>query len=245
MVTQLIRFFTTAVPQASQKATVEEVEDEDDAHTSSPKKKKKKSKKKKKKTDSSADMPQLSTTSTVQSVGSASSTTQTSTPASKSSQPSAATYTPSFMSSMASLTLAETTAQSAHAYLQEQQLNKSEKKIKSRPDHASLFSHTEEKRGILSKLSSVIKGRDKEQEMQEARQSWFSKLGKKTTGLMHQLLKPGDKDTLGDMKWEHFLKVSLFHDFLIDSKVTMLMIKGYERDGLRIRPKHSGFQRSV
>jgi hypothetical protein len=222
MVSQLIRFFTTAVPQASQKATVEEVEDEDDAHTSSPKKKKKKSKKKKKKMDSSADMPQLSTTSTVQSVGSDSSTTPTSTPASKNSQSSAATYTPSFMSSMASLTLAETTAQSAHAYLQEQQLNKSEKKIKSRPDHASLFSHTEERRGLLSKLSSVVKGRDKEKEMQEARQSWFSKLGKKTTGLMHQLLKPGDKDTLGDMKWEHFLKVSSFHDFLIPLKSSSL-----------------------
>jgi len=46
--------------------------------------------------------------------------------------------------------------------------------------------------------------------MAEAKHSWFSKLSKKTTGYMHQLLKAGgDKgaDGKGHMKWEQFLKV--------------------------------------
>ncbi|KAF9478819.1 hypothetical protein BDN70DRAFT_879530 [Pholiota conissans] len=197
------------VSPVSHKATVEEVEDEDDMHPSSPKKKKKKPKKKKKKSDSFSDMPPLANVTSSQSLGSASSTGAVpSGPASKT--PQASTTTPttsSFMTSMTSLSLAETaTAQSARSYLQEQQLNKTEKKVKSRPDHASLFSQSEVKKGgFFSRVSDVVKGKDKETEMQQAKQSFFSRLGKKTTGLMHQLLKPGEART--GMKWEHFLKV--------------------------------------
>lgn len=114
-------------------------------------------------------------------------------------------------SSTTSLGIGETTtAQSSHSYLQT--LNyKTEKKIKTRPDHASLFSNDDdEKSGLFSKISSKVAGKDKEDEMKEAKQSWFSKLSKKTTGYMHQLLKGGEDPGAagkGTMKWEQFLKV--------------------------------------
>ena len=116
-----------------------------------------------------------------------------------------------YSSSTTSLGIGETTtAQSSHSYLQS--LNyKTEKKIKTRPDHASLFSNDDdEKRGLFSKISPTVTGKDKEDEMKEAKQSWFSKLSKKTTGYMHQLLKTGEEpgaDGKGNMKWEQFLKV--------------------------------------
>jgi len=44
--------------------------------------------------------------------------------------------------------------------------------------------------------------------MKEARQSWFSKLSKKTKTLMHQLLSTPENDKPGaPMKWESFLKI--------------------------------------
>ena len=120
---------------------------------------------------------------------------------------SAAFYSPS----TTSLGIGETTtAQSSHSYLQTLNI-KTEKKIKTRPDHASLFSNDgDEKRGLFSKISSKVASKDKESEMKEAKQSWFSKLSKKTTGYMHQLLKTGEDagaDGKGTMKWEQFLKV--------------------------------------
>lgn len=198
---------TVTLPK-SQRATVEEVEDEDNIKTPSQKKKKKKSKKKK---SASAEATPASPPS-VQSVDSTAShkTSIPLTPPSPSSQPYAAPKT-SYNASMASLTLKETTtAQSSHSYLQKENLMKSDKKIKSRPDHASLFSNAEEKRGLFSsKFSSASKGEVKPKESDKS--NWFSKLGKKTTGLMHQLLRPGDeqKRARAPMKWEHFLKVSI------------------------------------
>lgn len=98
------------------------------------------------------------------------------------------------------------TAQSAHSYLQS--LSIAEKKVKSRPDHASLFSQPEtKKKGFFSGLS-LTKGKDKQSAMKEARQSWFSKLGKKSGNLMHQLLNTSENEKQGaPMKWESFLKV--------------------------------------
>ena len=74
-----------------------------------------------------------------------------------------------------------------------------------------MFSNDDdEKKGLFSKISSKVISKDRESEMKEAKQSWFSKLSKKTTGYMQQLLKAGEDpaaDSKGDMKWEQFLKV--------------------------------------
>ncbi|KJA27891.1 hypothetical protein HYPSUDRAFT_35071 [Hypholoma sublateritium FD-334 SS-4] len=197
-------------PPKSQRATVEEVEDEDNIKTPSQKKKKKKSKKKK----SASAEPAPASPPSVQYVDPTAShkTSIPLSPPSPSSQPytaSKTSYNASYMSSMASLALKETTtAQSSHSYLQKENLMKSDKKVKSRPDHASLFSNAEEKKGLFSnKFSSASKGEVRAKESEKS--NWFSKLGKKTTGLMHQLLRPGDeqKRARAPMKWENFLKL--------------------------------------
>jgi len=191
---------TAPVPPKSQKATVEDAEDEDDVQRSPQKKKKKKPKKKKK--AASLDSPPASPSPSAPSMDSLASSA-----AKASLSKSAPFYTPS----TTSLGIGETTtAQSSHSYLQSLNV-KTEKKVKTRPDHASIFSNDQdEKRGLFSKISSTATGKDKEEEMAKAKHSWFSKLSKKTTGYMHQLLKTGGDDgadSKGHMKWEQFLKI--------------------------------------
>ena len=106
--------------------------------------------------------------------------------------------------SAVSLPLTEqTTAHSGHSYLQEVALKE---KIKSRPDHANLFS-----RGFLTSKGGKDKAKDKDESKEDTSKAhtWFSRLGKKTTGYMHQLLRVGDDERRGAMKWENFLKVLL------------------------------------
>ncbi|PPQ87476.1 hypothetical protein CVT25_008212 [Psilocybe cyanescens] len=201
-----------------QKATVEEVDDEDDISMAAGAKKKKKKSKKKKKPATSEIPP----TSPSPSVDSVSSPVIPSTTLSLKKSPSVSskalttkTATPSvasaFMSSTTTLPIGEATAQSAHSYLQSLNIS-SEKKLKKRPDHASLFSNASEpkKQSIFSRLSGgKNKEKDKEDEMASAKRSWFNKLSKKTTVLMHQILKTEEDKTGGrsPMKWEHFLKL--------------------------------------
>jgi hypothetical protein len=192
-------------PPKSQKATVEDVEDEDVAAA----RKKKKKKKKKKRTETS----ETPSSQLVQSIKPTTAQTSTelvlaSPTKASSSVPSTSSTLPAYMSTTSLVPTAEPeTAQSAHSYLQS--LSVSEKKVKSRPDHASLFSQPEtEKKGFFSGLSLMKKGKDKESQMKEARQSWFSKLSKKTKTHMHQLLNTSENDKTGaPMKWETFIKV--------------------------------------
>lgn len=105
-----------------------------------------------------------------------------------------------------------TTAQSAHSYLRTlEEREKVKEKIKSRPDHASLFSNPEkEKKGFFSKLGAGLKGKGKDDATpKNPKYTWFSKLSKKATGYMHQLLATAEDTTQGiaPMKWENFLKL--------------------------------------
>ncbi len=229
-------FVPTVTPPKSQKATVEDVEDEDNIKT--PQKKKKK-KSKKKKSASSETIP--ASPPSAHSVDSTVSheTKTLSAPSSPSPQPSTApktSYTASYMSSMASLSLGDTTtAQSSHSYLQKENLIKSEKKIKSRPDHASLFSNADEKKGFFSTKFSSSKGEVKPKDSE--RSNWFSKLGKKTNGLMHQLLRPGDeqKKARAPMKWENFLKVSCRKHLSLFILIFHVCQLAHARNGFRLR----------
>lgn len=230
-------FVPTVTPPKSQKATVEEVEDEDNIKTPSQKKKKKKSKKKK---SASSETIPASPTSAHPVDSTVSHETKTpSAPSSPSPQPSTApktSFTPSYMSSMASLSLGDTTtAQSSHSYLQKENLIKSEKKIKSRPDHASLFSNADEKKGFFSTKFSSSKGEVKPKDSE--RSNWFSKLGKKTNGLMHQLLRPGDeqKRARAPMKWENFLKVSCCWHLTLFILILYVCQLAHARNGFRLR----------
>ncbi|CAA7261735.1 unnamed protein product [Cyclocybe aegerita] len=207
-------------PPKSQRATVEDVDDDDDvASVASKKKKKKKSKKKKSATGDgvpSSPTPSVQSFTSVSTTAPAAPAKNAAAPVSSPKKAAPAVSAPSYASSTTSLPLGQTTAQSAHSYLQ--QLNiKSEKKVKSRPDHSSLFSNPEEeKKGFFSKFSSQKK--DKGDDDKAAKQSWFSKLGKKTTGLMHQLLQTSEDQTDGraPMKWEQFLKLMREMGFTYD-----------------------------
>lgn len=113
------------------------------------------------------------------------------------------------MSTASLLPVEQTTAQSARSYLQTEHLTESKTKVKSRPDHASLFSapEKEKKKGFLDRLGV---GKTKEEtEKKGGKRSWFNKLTKKANGYMHQLLKTSQDDYRGlkPMKWEQFLKV--------------------------------------
>jgi hypothetical protein len=124
------------------------------------------------------------------------------------------------------------TAQSAHSYLHSLSIS-DKKKVKSRPDHASLFSQPDtEKKGFFSGLS--FKKGNKESAMKEARQSWFSKLNKKTETLMHQLLSTSENDKpSASMKWESFLKVmGVFFEYssTVANLLQIMREMGFEYD---------------
>jgi hypothetical protein len=74
--------------------------------------------------------------------------------------------------------------------------------VKSRPDYGNL-ALVPTKQGFFSKFG---KKKDKQTEVEGARHSWFSRLGKKTAGYMRQLV-VNDDVKVTPMKWEHFLKV--------------------------------------
>ena len=187
------------------RTTVEEVEDEDDADSISASKKKKKKKPKKKRTGYlDMDLPVLpedAPASPVVSPVPGSSPTTSPVKARPTRKASLNSSTTSLLNmSTTSLPLTEqTTAHSGHSYLQE---IAQKEKIKSRPDHANLFS-----RGFLTRDKDRIKDKGEDKEDESKKRTWFSKLGKKTTGYMHQLLRVGDEDRRGAMKWENFLKV--------------------------------------
>lgn len=103
-------------------------------------------------------------------------------------------------------------------------------KVKSRPDHPSLFS---DKRGFLSKLNSKDKtNKEKESEPSVNKKfTWFTNLGKKTTGYMHQLMRTNVDEKAGSLKWDNFLKVTL----TTYSPCSMIdVVPGYARYGIQI-----------
>lgn len=206
--------------QSTARTTVEDVEDEDDVAVTPSKKKKKKKKKPKKERgiDAAEEGPSQTMVSTSQSqdVQTLSpSTGEVDVGADAGCAPAA-----SLPIEPSTTTAATARATSGHAYLQ--QIGAQKEKIKSRPDHASLFS---EKRGFFSKLGGKVSEKDREEEMEKAKDrektkskgkatgegmsktsTWFSNLGKKTAGYMQQLLGSRDEKQ-GGLRWEHFLKV--------------------------------------
>ncbi|OBZ71054.1 GTPase-activating protein gyp1 [Grifola frondosa] len=223
----------TPIPK-SHKTTVEAVEDEDEIAAAAKKKKKKPKKKKKKPSVSEADGPTLNSQispeipSTPQPAPEAPVQNQTTpaTPLAKKgsnnvpqspSKPKAATESLRSVQSTSAPSWASTTslplpqtAQSAHKYVQSEGLDKASKtKVKSRPGHATLVA-IPEKRSIFSKFSKKTRDQAEEEPKEKGnKHSFFSRLTKKTTTYMHQLLHTSADETKGlaPMKWENFLKV--------------------------------------
>ncbi|KAG6885905.1 hypothetical protein C0993_007923 [Termitomyces sp. T159_Od127] len=203
-------------------ATVEDGEDEDEV--SQVRKKKKKPKKKKRKTKTATDAheeegedgpaspivpaspvpPPIKPPTIV-------TTKSTTDPPVKKGTPKVALKTPAsvLMGSTSSLPQAtETVAQSARSYLAENLITQ-KSKIKSRPNHATVFATPEKKPGFFSRILSRVKGEPEDKPQKGAKHSWFTKLSKKSKSLMHQLLNTAEDETKGTapMKWENFVKL--------------------------------------
>ncbi|KAG2015712.1 hypothetical protein CC2G_008956 [Coprinopsis cinerea AmutBmut pab1-1] len=183
---------------ASHKTTMEEVEDED-AVTPSAGKKKKKKKPKKKRTGDEAEAPDSPRPAAAQ----AAPTSPTS--------PTLGRSTIGASASTLNIPVETTQAQSSHSYLKQLESDFQQKaKIKSRPDHASIFSgsiHETKKGGLLSKMGFGKKEEDHGDK--NPKYTWFSRLSKKATDSMHQLLKTSEDAGRqpAPMKWETFLKL--------------------------------------
>ncbi|KAG6813367.1 hypothetical protein H0H92_011633 [Tricholoma furcatifolium] len=207
----------------SQRATVEEVEDEDEVIQAKKKKKKKKKPKKKKSAPSAGPavdsdeedemqespaippaLPTSKPTPTVTPKSPTVSAVKKAAPkvtlASKTLAPQASTTSLPFPT--------ESVAQSARAYLAET-LNTQKAKVKSRPGFGTAFSGSDNKSGIFSKFFRRATGAREEKPEKGAKHSWFTRLGKKSKSLMHQLLNTSEGETKGitPMKWEDFLRI--------------------------------------
>ncbi|KAF9010573.1 hypothetical protein BDQ17DRAFT_1346459 [Cyathus striatus] len=175
----------------SQKATIEEVEDEDEVSIA-PKKKKKKPKKKKKKSTAIKEEGPLDADNSADYIVDSTSSFQGQTP-------------PQLSTPALHIPVGTTNVQSGYAYAKAT-LDKEKTKIKTRGDHASIFSNSE-KKGFFSKL---VPGKDKERGIDKdapARHSWLSKLTKRSEECMHKLLRTREEDTKGSVKWESFLRL--------------------------------------
>ncbi|KAG6335576.1 hypothetical protein ID866_3516 [Astraeus odoratus] len=198
---------TASPARVDQRATVEDVEDEDDAaSTTSKKKKKKKPKKKRTGTRELGTLLEDTPTTNVPiPVLSPVSRSPPQSPQIKSAAPNASVASPSYASTT-SLPIGQTTTKSGHAYLQEMEGPK--EKIKSRPDHASIFS---DKKGFLSKISGKTKEKEtptqkKDNTKVNKKPPLLLRLKRKSFGYIHQLLDTSEKKQ-GSLKWENFLKV--------------------------------------
>jgi hypothetical protein len=216
--------------------TVEDVSDEDEPGSAA-KKKKKKPKKKKKKKPSVPEATIESEETLIQPVEPAPAPTPDPTPAlTPAPAPSPAATTPrkktpvkqpagkvpsvksvatstAAYGSTASLPLpTEQTAQSAHAYLKQTGLDSEKTKVKTRADHATLFSIDEKadsKRGIFSRFK---KEKNQSPEVDDAgKQSFFSNLKRKSKDYMKQILSSPEDKRYGstEMRWSHFVKVRI------------------------------------
>ncbi|TFK54510.1 hypothetical protein OE88DRAFT_1676255 [Heliocybe sulcata] len=123
--------------------------------------------------------------------------------------------------------VAEQKAQSVHSYLHSEGLAATKEKVKSRrqPGDMALI---KEKRGLFSgKFGSKEKDEDEESIKKGSKNSWFTRLGKKSTDLMHQLLSTKDDVKKGQapMKWEQFLRVMRDMGFTYDPSTAGSSVK--------------------
>lgn len=191
---------------------MEEVEDEDadvgaGGAGQSKKKKKKKGNKKKKTGAAAAGEEPTSPVLTPAAPAAPSTPTKKKAAATPVSPPAATASASTF-----NLPIETTQGMSGHSYLK--QLNESQAakaKIKTRADHASMFSAQSDVKsggGLFSKVKNAFKAEPQET-TKNAKYTWFSRLGKKATDSMHQLLRTGEDagKQPSPMKWETFLRV--------------------------------------
>jgi hypothetical protein len=214
--------------------TFDEVEEGRDETSQIPKKKKKKKKPKKKTVSDQASLPILNETQESPQV-SPSTSTKTS--------GSGKQLNTAFLS----LPVEPTVAQSARSYIKAEHLDIQKNKIKSRSDQASIFSNgcKDDKKGMFARFRLGSVKETSEEEQRKAKQSWFSKLSRRATNCMHQLLRTAqdEKQGIAPMKWDHFVAVSIVE--CNRRQVLLFSWIAYGRDGVHIRSRDCRVQREV
>lgn len=226
--------------------TVEEVEDEDAPHTVAKKKKKKKPKKKKKSVPSAdkVDVPETSSPPpsspiieppsppllVVEVPPSPPPRSQAKKkkpekrqPAMR--QPNLTSSSMTTFASMSTASLEQTRAQSAHSYLQSENLAEQKVKVKTRAELSSLPPVQEEdtKRGFFSRFSRKREAAPHapEEETKEKRNlgAWFKNMNRKSGVFLAQILGADKSAKKGGppMKWDHFVKVMIGMGFVVDA----------------------------
>jgi hypothetical protein len=223
--------------------TVEEVEDEDAPRTVAKKKKKKKPKKKKKSVPSAdkVDVPETNSPPPSSPIIEPASPIISSPPPlvvevppsppptsqakkkkpekrqSTLRQPNLTSSSTTTFASMSTASLEQTRAQSAHSYLQSENLTEQKVKIKTRAESSNLppVQEHDTKRGFFSRFSrrrEEAAPHAPEEETKEKRNlgAWFKNMNRKSSMFLAQILGADKSAKKGGppMKWDYFVKVS-------------------------------------
>ncbi|KAM6502070.1 hypothetical protein JOM56_002047 [Amanita muscaria] len=112
--------------------------------------------------------------------------------------------------SLLTMPVEPTVAQSARSYIKTEHLDFQKSKTKTRSDQASIFSNdTKDKSGFLAKFRRKSTKDTPEEEQKKAKRSWFTKLSKKASNGMHQLLRTSPDKGLAPMKWDNFVSLMI------------------------------------
>ena len=224
--------------------TIEDVEDEDAPPTVPKKKKKKKAKKKKKSSLILEEYDVLEVDSpppsspVVQSAPPVVSspveetpppltpTTKKKKPEKRRSVTSLASGTSTVLASVSTLSLEQPRAQSAHSYLQSENLTEQKVKTKTRADSLPLppIEEKDTKRSFFSRFrrEKEVGARAPEEEAKQRLNigSWFQNLNRKSGGFLTQILGADKSAKKGGppMKWDHFVKASELISLLLTKK---------------------------
>jgi hypothetical protein len=221
--------------------TIEEVEDEDAPHRAAKKKKKKKPKKKKKSApaEDNVDVPEASSpppsspiieppSPILPSAPLAVEVPPNSPPTSQGKKrkpekrqpimrhPNLGSSSTATFASMSTTSLEQTRAQSAHSYLQSENLAEQKVKVKTRAEPPSLPPVEEQDTTKRSFFSRFTRNREAvphaPEETKEKRNlgAWFKNMNRKSNGFLAQILGADKSAKKGGppMKWDHFVKVS-------------------------------------
>ena len=101
---------------------------------------------------------------------------------------------------------AETKAQSAHAYLQQNQANAPKVKVKSRPERATTGSQA--KKGLFSKLTGSSKQGEEDRKPMKSSEV-FASLKKRSKICMRRLFGVTAEEKKGGIKWQQFVQVNV------------------------------------
>jgi len=130
--------------------------------------------------------------------------------------------------SLSTVSLEQTRAQSAHSYLQSENLTEQKVKVKTRVEPSSLRPIEEQgssKGGFFSRFSrkkeAAPQSSEEETTTKEKRNlgAWFKKMNRKSAGFLAQILNADKSAKKGGppMKWDHFVKVMIDMGFEVDA----------------------------